>query len=104
MKRIEYAPDGEPIADHACITRAIAFLKGDQDYIKVSSEIFITASRTLIHQRRYPHQDVVFIFKGEELTIDRIGRFPNRPRGFCDIWTNLLISLLDDSPATDNPL
>lgn len=104
MRTIEYAADGIAVADHNADKFARGFLKGDETYCKVSTENVITAVRVLVHERRYPHDKVAFLFNGKHLYPNKDGRMPDWPVGFCDYQDRMLDCLLSPPPDSDLPL
>ncbi len=94
MKTIEYDVDGLAIADYKAEETARSFLKSDENYIKVSTDNFVTAVRALIHEKFIPHTDVEFLFKGTKLPPNKNGRLNHWPVGFCDLHEDLLSRLL----------
>lgn len=94
MKTIEYAADGEAISDHDAEKRARLLFSSPQNYIKVSTDNFILATRALIYENNVSYKDVQFIFEGNIIRIDKGARFLNRPYGFCDCQEGWLTRLL----------
>lgn len=105
MKTIEYHPtEGEPITDGTARERVMSFLRSDTDYVKVGSEVFILWARVMVHDRRFPHDQLRFLYRNQPIPIDRNGRLPEHPDGFCDQWDTALSRLLEPTPIHDNPL
>jgi hypothetical protein len=94
MKTIEYSPEGEAIADEKAERRAIQFLKSDQEFICISNESFINAIRVHLYEKRYPVEQVRFLFRGEYLPMNKWCRFSSHPRGFLDINMDFLMRLI----------
>jgi hypothetical protein len=95
MKTIAYFNiGGEVFSDYQCEQAARQFLIGNEDYIAVRCELFITAARTLIAEKVVPHTEVQFVFNGHTLSPDCNGRLKEYPAGFCDTNEKLLCRLL----------
>lgn len=62
---------------------------------KVGSELMIHAIRLAIKQGKLDHNDVVFVFEGEEIKSDKDGRMFHWPLGFCDHYESFLSKLLE---------
>ena len=93
IKTIEYAIDGEAISDFQAENLAYNFLKSKDNYIKVSSSIFILAIRVLIKEEIIDYTNVEFLFKGQKLKVNMDGR-GYWPDGFCDLEDDLISRLL----------
>jgi len=94
MKTIELCPEGEAISDFQAEERARKFLSSEETAMKVSSEIFIYVLRVLIREKLYPHDQVKFLFKGTEMSINEDGRLDFWAEGFCSTWDKCLNRLL----------
>lgn len=84
MKTIEYSDQGAAYADSKAETAAREFLLGDGDYIHVSTENFCMASRVLIREGLFPHDQVKFLFQEVYIEASRSGSLYHWPAGFCD--------------------
>jgi hypothetical protein len=94
MKIIEYSEQGVAYSDHRAEDIAREFLRGDDDYICVSTENIITATRALVKEKYILHDQVQFLFREEPLAMDRGGGLYHWPRGFCDSTEGWLMRLL----------
>ena len=65
-----------------------------------SNETLIMATRVLIHEGEIPFDSVVFVFKEQELVVDRDGRLPVWPRGFCECSEDFLARLMAPKKST----
>lgn len=95
MKIIEYNENGLAFPDAKAEEKAIEFLLSDEKYICVSTDNFILAIRCLILETKFPHDQVLFVFKGQELCINSDARITiTYPKGFCDWADNWLSRLI----------
>ena len=102
MKTIEFHEDGIAIADNKAEDAARDFLKdATQDSIKVSTDNFILAIRCLVYERRFPYDQVIFLFKGKKILLDKYSRIAHWPNGFCDHQELWLSRLLAEYPKED---
>ena len=62
--------------------------------ITVGSSVMIDATRILIMKGKLDYKEVIYRFKGLDLKVDKNGRLPVWPEGFCDIYDNILEELL----------
>lgn len=90
---IEYCKDGVPISDFEVEDFVKKSWTEDRN-IKTSSEIVITALRSLIKRKVIPYQNVVIIFKHYRIQIDSRGSLSDYPEGFCNTNVTLLMSLI----------
>lgn len=104
MKTVEYTPNGRAFSDSSSEEEARNFLRSNKTCIEASTENFITAIRVLVHERRYSHTEVEFLFDGKKMPPDKNGRLREWPYGFCDVNERFLIRLLDQAPSSDLPL
>lgn len=94
MKIIEYSDQGVAYPDHRAEEIAKEFLLSDDDYICVSTENIITATRALVKEKLIPYDQVRFLFREEPLAMDRGAGLYHWPRGFCDATEGWLMRLL----------
>lgn len=97
MRIIEYRRNGEAIGDFDCEERAKFFLKeasAGNGRMNVSTSTFITIVRALICEGYADHRDVIFLFEGRYLAVDKDGRMNDWPNGFCDAELNALSRLM----------
>lgn len=95
MKTIEYSDQGVAYPDHRAEDVAREFLRGDDEYICVSTDNIIYATRALIKEKYIPHDQIQFLFREEPLAMDRYAGIYNWPRGFCDSNEGWLMRLLE---------
>lgn len=60
----------------------------------VSTSLVIHAMRLAIKQGKIPNTLVLFQYKDHCFHADEHGRFEKWTEGFCDIWENIIISLI----------
>lgn len=94
MKTIEYSEDGIAFADAQAESKVREFLSSEADYISVSTENFILATRCMVYEKHFPYDQVVFLFKGQTLHLDKDGRLPVYPSAFCKHTEDFLFRLL----------
>lgn len=94
MKTIYYHQDGLAFADDKAEKKAAEFLLSDNESISVSTDNFILAARVLIKENYFHHAEVKFHFNGEDILINKDGRFHNFPVGFCDHASDWLLRLI----------
>jgi hypothetical protein len=80
--------------DYLVEEKAKEFLMSNDECISVSTENFLLATRVLIRENIYPHNDVVFVFNGRHLAIDKHGKLIEWPVGFCDVIEFLLTRMI----------
>lgn len=92
----EIVPDGH-VRDWAeSIAESYAMCKEPKDLLHttVSSVLMVDAIRLLIMKGEINHKEVVFRFEGHDLEVDKNGMLRVWPKGFCDIYDNILEELL----------
>jgi len=83
MLKVTYSTNGIPNADNQSEELAIHLYENETEY-STSTDSLITAIRLAVTLGKIPHDEVVIIFKDEELTIDEVGNLKQFPKGFCD--------------------
>ncbi len=58
--------------------------------ISVSTENFIVAARCLVAEGIYPHDQLIFMFNDQTLTLTKSGNCSGWPPGFCDTTMGLI--------------
>lgn len=96
MKTVIYTSlNKDAVADYKAEKIAREFLLNlNQASISVSTENFITALRCLIMDGVYPPNQVTILYEGHRLSIDKDGRLPDWPKGFCDYTESFYLRLL----------
>lgn len=103
IKNIEYFKNGNAFADAKAEEAALDFLSSEDGYICVSTENFIYAIRCLIAEGKFPHDQVVILFEGQTLHIDKYGVLKdNYPVGFCDNTMDWLRRLMKCKKVKNN--
>lgn len=64
-------------------------------HIIISSVLMVDAIRLLIMKGEINHKEVVFRFEGRDLEVDKNGMLRVWPKGFCNIYDDILEELLD---------
>ena len=79
---------------------------GDTTTIYVGTNAMINEIRCAVlpPHKHLDYENVVFVFNGEEINIDKNGRLNNWPKGFCDTMDEQLDRLLDWNKSLDYPL
>jgi hypothetical protein len=96
--KIIYDPvHGKPIPDGLLQSEVESIISGTTGEFTVSSELFIDAIRVCIVNGQISNQDIVFVYKGEEMKPDENGRLRNWPPGFCDTHQKLLRGLITNT-------
>jgi len=63
--------------------------------VTVSNELVVDELRLRVCRGEINHGDVVFRFNGQDLPVDRDGRFTVKiPKGFCDLGIDILEGIL----------
>jgi hypothetical protein len=62
--------------------------------IAVGSSVMIDATRVLVIKGKLDYKETVYRFKGLDLKVNKHGRLPVWPEGFCDVYDNILEELL----------
>ena len=88
----EVEPDGK-IASYVKHLACIAEVRSSLE-ITVGSALIIDEIRALIIEGTLSHKDIVFKFKGEEIHPSKDGTISYWPKGFCDVYDNILERLL----------
>jgi hypothetical protein len=84
MIKVEYTPNGIPISDFECAEFAANILGALPDTVyKISTENLFHEIRAQIAEDKLPHDQIVFVFEGEELHINEYGVIQYWPRDFC---------------------
>ena len=60
-----------------------------------STSIVIDALRLAVKEKRINHDQIVFSFNNQTIRVDPFGNLEQWPEGFCDLWTKILIELID---------
>jgi hypothetical protein len=63
-------------------------------HITVGSSVMIDATRVLIRKGKLDYKETIYQFKGLELGVDKNGRLPVWPGGFCDVYDDILEELV----------
>lgn len=90
---IEYCEDGVPVSDFEVEDFVKKAWMEDRD-IKTSSEIVITAARSLVKRKVIPFQNIIIMFKHYRIQVDSRGSLNHYPDGFCNTNVTLLRSLV----------
>lgn len=92
---INYTKEGEAVSDFRVenLTRTI-FKDKSIERFDTSSEVFITAVRTLLCEEVISIDDVEIQFEGEAIPMRADGRSGVWPRGFCDTYEDLLMRII----------
>jgi hypothetical protein len=88
MIRIEYSKEGTPVSDFDCATIAENLSKIVDEPIQArifnySTGNIFYAIRLLIALDKLDYNKVVFVYKGEEIKINRFAAITTWPEGFC---------------------
>jgi hypothetical protein len=100
MVIIHYCPEGEAVSDFAVEewfeeVKRLRKRWGDDDlYREVSTTLPVSRVRVAINEGDLSPEDVLFVFRGEELVPTANGRLHRWPEGFCDAEQKLLERLL----------
>lgn len=62
--------------------------------ITVGSGVMVDAIRVLIMKGKLNYKEIVFRFRGLDLGVDKNGRLSIWPKGFCDVYDNILEELV----------
>lgn len=62
--------------------------------ITVGSGVMIDATRVLIMKGKLNYKEMVYRFRGLDLGVDKNGRLPVWPEGFCSVYDDILEELL----------
>lgn len=100
MLIITYDPiDGEVVSDGLIKNWADKIVEDYKEVINMSitvgSGVMIDATRVLIMKKKLNYKEVNYRFKGLNLKVDKNGRLPVWPVGFCDVYDNILEELLE---------
>ena len=110
-KTITYHPLGAPVPDASAERLARDFLLDpNQTNIVVSTSNFIDATRCLVADGVYPHDQIVFQYERQlnndnemiEININKYGNLSAWPKGFCDyteMWLFRLIKIRSGKPT-----
>jgi len=90
---IEYCEDGVPVSDFEVEDFVKKAWTEDRN-IKTSSEIVITAARSLVKRKVIPFVHINIVFKHYLILIDSRGSLSDYPPGFCNTNVTLLMSLV----------
>lgn len=88
-------PDGimqQKVDDH--IRYATLADVGDTFSNEVSNELYIEFLRLAVIQGKIIPENVIVIFKGKEIFIDKFGSLSECPQGFCDTMSKLLRAII----------
>lgn len=65
---------------------------GDYEIV-IGTDTIVTQFRLAVADRRIPHEDIVFVFNGENIPLNRYGDLNHWPIGFDDHTTQALTQL-----------
>lgn len=63
--------------------------------ITVGLSVMIDATRVLIMKGKLNYKEVFYQFRGLNLRVDKNGRLPVWPEGFCDVYDDILEELIE---------
>ena len=92
---INYTKEGESVSDFEVENLARTMFKDKNiERFDTSSEVFVTAVRTLLCEEVISIDDVEIQFEGEAIPMMSDGRSGVWPRGFCDTYGDLLMRIV----------
>jgi len=100
MLKVTYDPENGSVVPDSGVPAFVEYVLSDyrcdiKYAVSVGSEVLINGFRLAVCRAELDPDEIVFIFKGEELVVNAEGRLPVWPRGFCDLTTHQLSELLD---------
>jgi hypothetical protein len=85
MNRVEYSEKGIPVNDFYALSTAENIKLVDNLELCYSTSNIFNAIRLLIVQDKLDFNNIVFVYKGEEIKITKYGSILNWPDGFLDL-------------------
>lgn len=97
--KIEYDPTtGKAVKDgelHEWANDIVERYKTDKSVTrKIATETCVDILRTKVNNGDIDHKDIVFIYKDDEIVVDKFACLSHYPKGFCETTTNLLEELI----------